>query len=114
MVETRKHRPICVDHRWLSRRAARFLSGHSLAAALALVIATSSGCADGISGATATANSDSASSSGYVELGTKRTVDHSVQLAAHRVAAVESSDTLSSATVPSWAADAIFYQIFLE
>jgi cyclomaltodextrinase / maltogenic alpha-amylase / neopullulanase len=112
MVETEDRSKSGENHG--QSRLARFVPGYGLAATFLLVIATSSGCADSTSGVAATAKNANASSSKDGEHSTKRTVDHSVQLAAHRVATNESSGALSSATVPSWAADAIFYQIFPE
>ena len=41
-------------------------------------------------------------------------VDAKIRLAAHKIAESDSSEPLSSATVPAWAADAVFYQIFPE
>jgi cyclomaltodextrinase / maltogenic alpha-amylase / neopullulanase len=43
-----------------------------------------------------------------------RKIDHSVQLAANRATVDDAEQALSSATVPAWAADAVFYQIFPE
>ena len=43
-----------------------------------------------------------------------RTVDENVRLASHDAAQDDKAGSLSSPTVPSWAADAIFYQIFPE
>ncbi len=43
-----------------------------------------------------------------------RVVDGNVRFAAHSVAVDDSSDSPSLPTVPAWAADAVFYQIFPE
>jgi glycosidase len=78
------------------------------ASALAAVIVAVSGCSDQGGSATGSAvHGDEYSSSSL-----DRISDRNIQLVGHSAPADESS--LSSATVPAWAADAVFYQIFPE
>src|SRR4051812_13608342 len=91
-----------------------------LAGALALLAVAMSGCrrsSDGVSrtvAATRNASADSVPAEPAPEKHAPeargRITDRSVRLVGHTAAADDAS--LSSATVPSWAADAVFYQIF--
>ena len=84
--------------------------------ALALVMAGIAGCDQqtvGVNRVPAAGDSADESQTTAASPKTKSLiVDPNVHLAAHRVE--EGASRLSSATVPAWAADAVFYQIFPE
>ena len=76
----------------------------------ALLVATSiTGCAEPTN-----LGHGSSVAAAAAESSTRRKIDPQVQLAAHRVVDGDAAEPLSSATVPAWAADAVFYQIFTE
>jgi len=80
-----------------------------LAGALAAVVVALSGCSHQPDGAGRAA---SGRVDAVAESSQRRIPDQDIRLAAHSEAVTDSA--LASATVPAWAADAVFYQIFPE
>ena len=96
--------PVCTN--WCSRLTC-------LAVLLSVGAVACNQAPSGTNRSTASADPEKAPAAAS-EVSPAHVVDHEVRLAAHPVAQGDSSKPTSSFTVPAWAADAVFYQIFPE